>query len=327
MKKLILSIILISFSLISFAQLKITNGGKVGIGITAPQHRLSVAIDADTSVAFKSWYNTFIGMSFDSDAAYATCLYPEDDWYFHLGKKNHRIGRIRCYQVHADNYYTTSDSTLKENVEKIENVLEKIKKIQGVRYTLKDEAVKNVPEKLRSQYQIPEIGFLAQEVQRVFPEVVIEDVNNKLAISYSRMVPVLLEAIKEQQKELESNTQKIQDLNKRIEELEKAISGLTSQGDFKSMESSNLSQSYLYQNRPNPFSTSTTINYFIDGSVQNASIIIYDIYGKELKNYKISSIGEGSITVNASELTAGTYLYKMVCDGKVVDTKKMVLTD
>lgn len=325
MKKLLLSIILISFSLISFAQLKITNGGKVGIGITAPNDRLSVAIDTVNRVAFKSWFNTYFEMS--RDHYYGTVLYPEDDSYLYLGKTNNKICIIQTRRVYSENYYTTSDSTLKENVESIDDVLEKIKKINGIRYTLKDDVFTNLPKELKKHYQRPELGFLAQEVQRVFPEVVEEDENHKLAISYSRMTPVLLEAIKEQQKEIESNTQKIQELNKRIEELEKAISGLTNQGDFKSLESSNLSQSYLYQNRPNPFSTSTSINYFIDGSVQNASIIIYDIYGKELKNYKISSIGEGSITVNASELTAGTYLYKMVCDGKVVDTKKMVLTD
>lgn len=49
-----------------------------------------------------------------------------------------------------------------------------------------------------------EIGVIAQEVQAQFPEIVNEDANGYLGVGYERLVPILIEAIKEQQKQIEA---------------------------------------------------------------------------------------------------------------------------
>jgi hypothetical protein len=83
----------------------------------------------------------------------------------------------------------------------------------------------------------------------------------------------------------------------------------------------------LYQNSPNPFSQTTTIEYFIADNVQKAMICIYDMNGTQLKSIQLHQRGDGSITINGNELKAGMYMYSLIADGHLVDTKRMVLTD
>ena len=59
-----------------------------------------------------------------------------------------------------------------------------------------------------------QFGFIAQEFENIFPEVVKTETDGYKSINYSEMIPVLLEAVKEQQKIIE-------DLTKRIEALER----------------------------------------------------------------------------------------------------------
>lgn len=84
--------------------------------------------------------------------------------------------------------------------------------------------------------------------------------------------------------------------------------------------------SYLYQNQPNPFSKSTEIKCFISENVKQASILILDMKGILKKQITIKNKGESSTIINANEFQSGTYIYKLVIDGKEIDSKKMILT-
>ena len=81
-----------------------------------------------------------------------------------------------------------SDIRLKENIVTIDSCLDKVNALRGVYFTRKD-----TPE-------IRKIGFIAQEVEQVLPEVVFEDSSEEKikSIAYQNIVPVLIEAIKEQ---------------------------------------------------------------------------------------------------------------------------------
>jgi hypothetical protein len=86
------------------------------------------------------------------------------------------------------NVVSTSDERLKTDIYTIENALEKTLLLRGVNYTLIQEQTKS-------------IGLIAQEVELIVPEVVHEYDGIK-AIAYSNMVGLLVEAIKEQQKQI-----------------------------------------------------------------------------------------------------------------------------
>jgi hypothetical protein len=83
----------------------------------------------------------------------------------------------------------------------------------------------------------------------------------------------------------------------------------------------------LEQNAPNPFHQQTTIGYTIADNCQNSSLHIYNLNGKEIRSYVITQKGKGNITIEAGNLQAGMYLYTLICDGKEIATKKMILTN
>ena len=82
----------------------------------------------------------------------------------------------------------------------------------------------------------------------------------------------------------------------------------------------------LQQNIPNPFSHVTTIGYSLSQKFTSAQIVITDKNGKTLKAINISSNGKGSLNVDASTLASGAYQYSLYVDGKLIETKQMVLT-
>ena len=81
------------------------------------------------------------------------------------------------------------------------------------------------------------------------------------------------------------------------------------------------------QNKPNPFSESTVIPLNIPRETQSANIYIYDMSGKQVQSIPISERGETDITVYASDLSAGMFIYALVVDGKVVVTRRMIVTN
>ena len=115
------------------------------------------------------------------------------------------------------NNFTGSDKRIKKDIVDIPSykALEVVKKMQGVRYNLKEKNDQGeFPEyhKDKPKNGLKKIGFIAQEVEKVLPELVSEnnDNNDFKAVQYDKMVVVLTEAIKEQQKQID-------ELNKRLD--------------------------------------------------------------------------------------------------------------
>ncbi len=119
--------------------------------------------------------------------------------------------------------WVASDEKFKKDIIPINNSVQKLSMLSGVYYNLKvDEFPKmKFPDK-------KQIGFLAQEVEQYFPELVKEDSEGNKAINYSKFTPIIVEAIKEQQKQIdnllnENNDLKQQliEMNNRLQKLEK----------------------------------------------------------------------------------------------------------
>ena len=83
----------------------------------------------------------------------------------------------------------------------------------------------------------------------------------------------------------------------------------------------------LYQNYPNPFNPVTKISYGLK-EAGNVKIIIYDALGKEVSTLieQKQNAGTYSIEFNASNQSSGVYIYSMIVDGIIVETRRMVLT-
>ena len=101
---------------------------------------------------------------------------------------------------------TSSDARLKTDIMSLGGTLAKLLLIDGKSYTTKKDGRQT-------------IGVLAQDIQEVFPELVTTDDNDMLAVNYQGLVPVLINALKEQQVEIETQQAEIDKLKKQEERL------------------------------------------------------------------------------------------------------------
>ena len=88
--------------------------------------------------------------------------------------------------------WSGSDIRWKKNIKPLENSLSKLLQLQGVGFNWKKDEYPDL--KFNDG---PQIGFIAQDVEKIFPELVTTDNNGYKGISYEKIVPVLTEAIKE----------------------------------------------------------------------------------------------------------------------------------
>lgn len=229
----------------------------------------------------------------------------------------------------------SSDKRFKENISDMHDALPIIKQLQGVRYTFidnielpnsRDEHGKAITRNFPKGIQV---GLIAQEVEKVLPEVVNTDNDGYKAIAYQNIVPLLIEGIKEQQKEIESikdQQELIAQMNKKIEELQSALTSLQ-QCCSQSLNNSNIpggTKPSLDQNVPNPLNNSTVIRYNI-GTATNALIQFTNMEGRVMLTQKLVQGNTGQLEVNTENWPAGMYAYSLMVDGQVMDTKKMVI--
>lgn len=210
--------------------------------------------------------------------------------------------------IECDDLIETSDSTLKTEIRDIESSSEIVAQLEGVTYLKKNE----LDGPRRS-------GLIAQEVEKILPGVVYtNDSTGIMLISYTKIIPYLVEAIKEQQGE--------------IEELKTQVSAnpdLKKSADIQTSSNpwDESSQPTLSQNIPNPFNENTIIKYSIPIIESYAMVNVYDLQGGQVKSYNISQTGDGEIMIPASELNPGLFIYNLVVDGIEVASKRMVLTE
>jgi len=93
--------------------------------------------------------------------------------------------------------------------------------------------------------------------------------------------------------------------------------------DPSSVESTSNNDNLLSQNVPNPFYQTTTINYNLPFVIVKANINVFNIHGSLVKTIPIN--GNGSVSIARGELVTGIYIYTLNVDGRVIDTKKMIL--
>jgi len=169
------------------------------------------------------------------------------------------------------------------------------------------------------QQESERFGFLAQNVKEVYPELIHTDMNGYMSVDYIGMIPVLVQAINELRAELAEVK------GERQEEGEASpLQSSMQQAGLN--EQASLSDAKLYQNAPNPWNSETVIRYSLPQSVATADIFIYDMQGAQLKRMPALGRGENQVVLTANDLRAGMYIYALVADGTLIDSKQMILT-
>ena len=231
----------------------------------------------------------------------------------------------------ASAVYSLSDVRLKQDIVSLSEagstkggVLDQLQKVNVIEYNLKaidheesslskcrhfmTSANPNRTESARRHY-----GVSAQELQKIYPDLVLEGQNGYLAVNYTELVPLLIRSIQELKAELDKVRQGESDM---------AISRRMAK---RTSSDNSASGNVLYQNTPNPFREQTTIQFSLADEVNDAAICIFDMTGKMLKKLPVLS-GESSVRVNGWELGEGMFLYTLMVNGQEIDTKRMILS-
>jgi len=248
--------------------------------------------------------------------------------------------------AYAQQTFLWSDRKLKTNIKTCSHALTKILSLRGVEFNPVDsmEVLELVPfknlmdsstsasktsnnieyKKVNKPYGINrknknEIGFVAQELELIFPQLVKTDENGLKAVNYMAIIPILVEALKEQQTQIET-------LKADVKKLKNKSSAARSD-DTKSTDTEQVKEAVLYQNTPNPTSGETQIKYFLPETCATAFITVNDLNGKQLILFRLSTKGESSVIIRGNDLKAGMYLYTLVADGNIVDSKRMIIIE
>ena len=236
----------------------------------------------------------------------------------------------------ASNVFIPSDSRLSENVVSLNerggtNTLDNLLSMNVIEYNMKsrvmeehrDDIGKDMTEEERVAYEYLKkdemkmcsrrhFGIDAEELQKIYPDLVLEGQDGYLSVNYVELVPILIRSIQELKQELDE------------------VKGETkAKAHLFSSETTDLiagvTGNVLYQNTPNPFKEKTVIRFNLAENVKNAFIYIFDMQGTLQKQIAVTPSMQ-SVIINGYELTPGMYIYSLIVNGKEIDTKRMILS-
>lgn len=143
---------------------------------------------------------------FDIRTQHGIAFHNDGNCYLRRSERDgHSV--VKGNRFEMDDFYMVSDKRRKHDIEKISNALDIISRLEGKTFKLNDSDVSRA-------------GVIAQELQEVLPNLVSEDKNGYLAVNYQSLSGYFIEAIKEQQAEIEALKAKYESLEERLSKLE-----------------------------------------------------------------------------------------------------------
>lgn len=300
------------FSLSTFAQLKVDQFGRIGMGTNYPNSGYKCHIKGNLLLTtypstpfiefqFKvgnGWPGTEIGSTVDKIAFWST-------W-------------TSYNKLYAEKFFKMSDENFKLNLSSIESPIKKLLELKPYKYDVIDRYIDENGDSL--QGTIPEYGFISQEVEQVLTEIKItEDGKDGKLMDYDQIIPLLVAGIQEQQKQINSLEAQIARLI--------ATNSLPDQGNNGNGNGNNsIDVSKLFNNTPNPFNISASISYYLCNSTGSAQIKVWDMQGNEKKSFNLNpQQGNNQVIINSSDLPiSGTYVYALIANGQIIDAKTMI---
>lgn len=320
--------------------LKLENDGKLGIGETSPNADIHLQQSTNNE-------NTAAGLFFeDAEAEFAGegWQIAHSGLHFSFVDKVEGDNERRAYiENNTGNYVQPPAPPLapNRNNNSLKNTLSKIKQLQATFYQKKTK---------RSETSM--LGFSAETVKNSFPELIHYDENGEMGLAYGEFGVLAIQAIQEQQILIEKAAAEKEALQDRITELEAQVAEFSTLNDRLLALETNLQscclqhqspaqqphdihsddvefaqdRAQLQQNFPNPFHQQSDIQYYLPNDVQSAHLLISDLNGQVIKTYEVQGQGIGKVVVDGTAFGAGLYIYTLIVNEKVVDTKQMVLT-
>lgn len=235
--------------------------------------------------------------------------------------------------ITANGVLLTSDLRLKQDVQPYTEGISVLKQLNPISYKFNGKADFKTN---RTHYSVG-----AQELKEAAPYLVHDFVfekensdgevvskENFLKIDLAGITWTLVNAVKEQQEDLD-------DKDKEIALLKEELTSIKNQVEALSNAIENFEEQDVYlkggqtpsigQNIPNPYQSETKIDYFIPEHSSSAKVNFYDLSGKLLKEVTLNDRGNGRLNLRTLNLPSGTYTYSLIVDQKVFDSKKMIV--
>lgn len=151
-------------------------------------------------------------------------------------------------------------------------------------------------------------------VKQSFPALIIEDAQGNEYVNYTQLVPILVQAIKELKTELD-------DLKETV-----AASGTRKVNAATNIATNTLDEGWgsISQNTPNPFTGQSTVRVSVPDDASEAYVDILTLNGASVKRIPVSN-GLSEVSLSSFEFAPGTYLYTLVVNGKVSETRRMIV--
>lgn len=152
-------------------------------------------------------------------------------------------------------------------------------------------------------------------VKQSFPALIIKDAQGNEYVNYTQLVPILVQAIKELKTELD-------DLKEAV-----ASSGTRKVNAAINIATNTLDEGWgsISQNTPNPFTGQSIVRVSVPDDASDAYIDILTLNGASVKRIPVSN-GLSEVSLSSFEFAPGTYLYTLVVNGKVSETRRMVVS-
>lgn len=260
------------------------------------------------------------------------------------------------------NWTNFSDGRYKKNIKENVPGLEFINKLRPVTYTLDVNAIENklagnskeqsasgrttgmqtpiMKKALTEKSKTIFTGFVAQDVEKAAASINYDfsgvdkpagDKQSFYGLRYSDFVVPLVKAVQELSKQNDDLKKQNDDIKNEVTELKKIVLSMQPTTNLNPVEDKVTNQfvelgavAKIDQNVPNPFSSNTSIDYYLPVNYGNAYINFYNNAGNLLKSVKLTGTGNGTIQLKAAGLPSGSYRYTLVIGNQVIESKQMI---
>ncbi len=236
-----------------------------------------------------------------------------------VSAKLHVAGDVRCF-----NLFTNSDRRYKTGINTLESALDKVLAMRGTSY---DFAADQLPEGYTAGKQV---GFIAQEMQTVMPELVKTDDAGMMSVNYIGVIPVIVEAFKEQNEAIEEKETRIavlevqnNELKAQNQELQDRLARIEAALGIAATERQAAPAAVTATISPNPTAGIVTVSLNNTASAKSVTVKVLDSTGREIASR--SAAGTSSVQFDLSQFPAGVYVAQVVADGKMVSANKVQL--
>lgn len=219
---------------------------------------------------------------------------------------NYKLSEINKYRE-PDKSKFTEEQSIQENASDMQTSMDAV----SIEKANRDKQLQNVIDRKEAEEASRKrIGFLAQDVEKVLPELVKTDEDGVKSIDYIGFIPLLVESINEMRLTIQEQQNEIEMLQSLLSVETKSTLRSTSTGNPDMVEGAKL------YNR-----AGASVSYTLPSTFSNAYLQVFDISGRVVKKITLT-IANDIVDINPSEIGYGTFVYALYVDGQKADTLK-----